>query len=210
MASPRIAKDPAKAALFAACLLPFADLGWRAATGALGPNPIEAATDATGIWAIRFLVLALAVTPFMRLSGIKRVLRFRRMIGLFAFFYAALHMAIYFVLDHFFFWETIARDLTKRPFVIIGMATFVILLVLAATSTSGAIRRLGGRRWRNLHRLVYGAGVGAAIHFTMSVKADVTEPLIYFGIVIALLALRLAPARRGSLGRGRAAPELSP
>lgn len=190
--------------------LPFLALLWLVADGGLGANPIRAATHYTGLWAIRFLVLALAVTPAMRLTGRKRLLRFRRMIGLFAFFYAALHMLIYFVLDHFFYWDTIAKDLAKRPFIMIGMATFLILAALAATSTNGMIRRLGGRRWRNLHRLVYAAGIGAAIHFTMAAKADRTEPLIYLAIILALLLLRLVPRRASAARRRRVASELSP
>lgn len=208
--SMRLPRDPAKAALFALCLLPFFNLLWLVLAGGLGANPIRAATDYTGLWAIRFLVLALAVTPLMRLTGWKRVMRFRRMIGLFAFFHAAQHMLIYFVLDHFFYWETIAKDLTKRSFVIIGMAVFVILLLLAATSTNAMIRRLGGRRWRNLHRLVYLAGIGAAIHFTMAAKADRTEPLIYLAIILALLLMRLLPARASARRRRPVASELSP
>lgn len=202
--------DPAKAALFILCMLPFVYLLWLVADGGLGADPIRAATHYTGLWAIRFLVLALAVTPVTRLSGRKRILRFRRMIGLFAFFYAALHMLIYFILDHFFHWETIAKDITKRPFIMIGVATFLILAALAATSTNAMIRRLGGRRWRNLHRLVYVAGIGAAIHFTMAAKVERPEPLVYLAIILSLLLLRLVPRRGAVTRRRKAASELSP
>lgn len=204
-----IRRDPVKAALFALCLLPVANLIFLVAGGHLGADPIRSATQYTGIWAIRFLVLALAVTPAMRLTGRKRILRFRRMIGLFAFFYAAQHMLIYFVLDHFFYWETIAKDLTKRPFIMLGMTTFLILCALAVTSTNAMIRRLGGRRWRNLHRLVYGAGILAGIHFTMAAKLDRTEPLIYLAIILSLLLLRLVPRRAAAVRRRNTASELS-
>lgn len=193
--------DKGKAILFAAACLPALWLVWLAVSGGLGANPIKHATHFTGLWAIRFLILALAVTPLSRLSGAKSVMRYRRMIGLFAFFYALLHVLIYLVIDQFLDMAIIWKDLIKRPFLSIGFAVFVILALLASTSTNRMVRRLGGRRWQRLHRLVYAAGIGAAIHFTMSVKADVTEPLVYFAIIAALLGLRLMPVRRPASAR---------
>ncbi|MDA5194804.1 protein-methionine-sulfoxide reductase heme-binding subunit MsrQ [Govanella unica] len=187
-------RDPWKAVLFVIGLVPAAWLVWLVLSGGLGANPIKEGIHFTGLWAIRFLCLALAVTPFMRLSGIKTIMRYRRMIGLYAFFYALLHVLTYAGVDQFFNLHDIWKDVAKRPFIMLGFATFLILLALAVTSTNKMVRRLGGRRWQALHRLVYGAGIMAAIHFTMSVKADVTEPLIYLSIILVLLALRMVPA----------------
>lgn len=188
-----------KAAVFTAAALPAAYLVWLAAAGGLGANPIRTATHFTGEWALRFLVLALAVTPVARLGGWKQAMRYRRMIGLFAFFYALLHLLIYFVLDHFFDFAAMAEDIVKRPYITIGMTAFTILLALAVTSTNKMVRRLGARRWQRLHRLAYLAGIGGGVHFLMAVKKDITEPMIYLAIIAALLLARLAihrPLRR--------------
>lgn len=179
-----------KAILFAACLVPFALYVHRWFGDDLGANPIEAITRASGDWTLRFLLITLAVTPLRRLTGVNWLLRFRRMLGLFAFFYACLHFTTYIWLDQFFDLHAIARDVMKRPFITVGFSAFVLLVPLAATSTNYAIRRLGGRRWQALHRSVYAIGILAVVHYWWLVKADILEPLIYGLILAALLGLR--------------------
>jgi sulfoxide reductase heme-binding subunit YedZ len=197
----------AKAAVFAAGLLPLAVLLWRAIGGDLGANPIEAVTLFTGRWALRLLLVTLAISPLRRLTGWHRLIGFRRMLGLFAFFYAALHFTIYLVIDQFFDWETIADDITKRPFITAGFAAFVLLIPLAVTSTQGWIRRLG-RRWQQLHRLIYAGAILAVIHFIWKVKSDLRDPLWYASILGLLLGFRVvwwiaARQRRSATGHGR-------
>lgn len=179
-----------KALVFVLCLLPALDLalGWRADT--LGANPIETITRASGEWALRLLLITLAVTPLRRFSGLHWLLRLRRMLGLFAFAYAFGHFTIYLWLDQFFDWGAIARDILERPFITVGFAAFVLLIPLAATSNSFAIRRLGGRQWQSLHRSVYAIAIIAVVHFWWLVKADVLEPAIYALILAALLGVR--------------------
>ena len=179
-----------KALLFVLCLIPAARLalGWQADT--LGANPVETLTRDSGEWALRFLLLTLTVTPLRRLSGLHWLLRLRRMLGLYAFAYAAAHFALYLWLDQFFDWGAIARDLLERPFISVGFAAFVLLLPLAATSNAFAIGRLGGRRWQALHRAVYGIAILAVVHFWWLVKADLREPLLYAAILAVLLGLR--------------------
>ncbi|MGH3117466.1 MAG: sulfite oxidase heme-binding subunit YedZ [Vicinamibacterales bacterium] len=179
----------AKAAVFAACLLPLASLVWRTLAGDLGANPIEAVTLATGRWTLRLLLVTLAVTPVRRVTGWNRLVGFRRMLGLFAFFYATLHFAIYLAIDQFFDWETIVEDVTKRPFITAGFAAFVLLIPLAVTSTKGWIRRLG-RRWQQLHRLIYVSAMLAVVHFIWKVKSDLRDPLFYATILAILLVAR--------------------
>ena len=179
-----------KAIVFFLCLLPAVNLalGWQA--DALGANPIETITRASGEWTLRFLLITLAVTPLRRLTGLHWLLRLRRMLGLYAFAYAAAHFAIYLWLDQFFDWGAIARDILERPFITVGFAAFVLLIPLAATSNSFAIRRLGGRQWQSLHRSVYAIAIIAVVHFWWLVKADVLEPAIYALILAALLGVR--------------------
>jgi sulfoxide reductase heme-binding subunit YedZ len=180
-----------KAALFAACLVPVVRLGWLAWRGGLGANPIEFITRSTGWWTLALLAVTLCVTPLRRLLGQPWLLRLRRMLGLFAFFYAALHFTTYVWLDQFFDVAEIVRDVIKRPFITVGFTAFVLLLPLAATSTNAMVRRLGARRWQRLHRAVYGIAALGVLHFCWLVKKDVTEPLL-FGLAIgALLGLRL-------------------
>jgi methionine sulfoxide reductase heme-binding subunit len=179
----------AKAAVFAACLLPLATLVWRTLEGDLGANPIEAVTLATGRWTLRLLLVTLAITPIRRVTGWNRLIAIRRMLGLFAFFYATLHFTIYLAIDQFFDWETIVEDVTKRPFITAGFAAFVLLIPLAATSTKGWIRRLG-RRWQQLHRLIYVSAILAVIHFIWKVKSDLRDPLFYATILAILLVAR--------------------
>ena len=176
-------------AIFAGALVPAATLVYWLFTGNLGANPIDFITDTTGTTALVFLLITLAVTPLRRLSGRNELIRLRRMLGLFAFFYACLHLSTWVVLDWFFDVASMAADVVKRPFITMGMTTFVLLLPLAVTSTAGMIRRLG-RRWQLLHRLIYVAAVTAIIHFWWVVKADFREPRLYAIAVAALLGFR--------------------
>lgn len=180
-----------KPLVFLLCLTPLLWLGVRAVWGDLGANPVETINRFLGDWALRMLVLALAVTPLRRLCGWSALARLRRMLGLFAFAYAALHVAAYLGIDLSFDWGALWRDVLKRRYITIGMVAVVFLAVLAATSTDAMVRWLGGRRWRALHRLAYGAGVLGVVHFWMMVKADIREPLVYAIILAVLFALRL-------------------
>lgn len=175
-----------KLLLFVACLLPLAHMGWGFFNDGLGANPVEAITRGTGEWALRFLLVSLAVTPLRKLSGLNWLLRTRRMLGLYAFFYALLHFITYLWLDLFFDWAGIAQDILKRPFITVGFAAFVLLIPLATTSFNAAIRWLGGRRWQALHRTVYAIGILAVLHYWWLVKKDITGPLLY-GLILALL-----------------------
>jgi sulfoxide reductase heme-binding subunit YedZ len=181
----------AKAAIFVAALAPAVRLAWRAATDDLGANPIEAVTLATGRWTLRLLLVTLAVTPVRRLTGWNRLISFRRMLGLFAFFYATIHFLIYLAIDQFFDWQTIVEDVTKRPFIMAGFGAFILLVPLAVTSTAGWVRRLG-RRWRQLHRLIYLSAALAVLHFAWKVKSDLRDPLQYAAVLGVLLAFRVA------------------
>jgi sulfoxide reductase heme-binding subunit YedZ len=182
-------------------------------THALGANPIDALTDTTGIWALRFVLLSLAITPLRRLTGWNPLIRFRRMLGLFAFFYASLHFTTWIGLDQGLLWPLIlpdlapdggvtwaliAADITKRPYITVGFTGFVLMIPLAITSTAGWIRRLGGRWWNRLHRLVYVTGVCGVVHFLWLVKVVSAEQIAYAVILAVLLGLRLwwAAAKR--------------
>lgn len=164
---------------------------WLGFSGQLGANPIKTSIHYTGIWTLRFLIIALAVSPLSRLTGWTQIMRYRRMLGLFAFFYAACHLLLYVGVDQFFAFGDIWADIVKRPFISVGMAAFVILLSLALTSPRFMVRLIGGRRWRLLHRSVYVAAVLAVIHYYMGVRADLSAPLIYAGIMTILLVLRI-------------------
>jgi methionine sulfoxide reductase heme-binding subunit len=188
----RLVRFVLKPVVFAVCLAPLGWLAWRAASGGLGVNPIESVNRFLGDWALRFLLISLAVSPTSKIFGWPLVMRFRRMLGLFAFTYVVLHLSSWIGLDQFFAWPHIWADIVKRPFITVGMLTFLLLVPLAATSTSGMIKRLGARRWKRLHMLVYPAAVAGVFHFFMMVKADVREPLIYAGVLILLLGWRVA------------------
>lgn len=179
-----------KTLTFVLCLLPLAYYGWGAWQDALGANPIEAVTRGMGTWTLNLLLVTLAVTPLRKLTGWNMALRLRRMLGLFVFFYACLHLTTYLWFDQFFDWGEIARDILKRPFITVGMAAFVLLVPLAATSSNWAIRRLGGRRWQALHRSVYAIAILAVLHYSWLVKADQAQPLLYGGILALLLGIR--------------------
>jgi sulfoxide reductase heme-binding subunit YedZ len=193
---PRDAVTRLKPALFIACLLPLALLTWRGFTQRLGANPIEHITHASGWWALAFLMLTLAVTPLRRLSGRADLLRLRRMLGLFAFFYASLHFLTYLWLDQFFDLAAIGKDVLKRPFITLGFAAFTLMLPLALTSTRAMVRRLGARRWQALHRLVYAVAVLGVLHFVWLVKKDLREPLLFAAVLAVLLGARLVWRRR--------------
>ncbi len=196
----------AKPAVFVVCLLPLAWLAFRAVSGGLGANPIEAIIRFLGDWALRFLLIALSVTPLRIITRWNAVARFRRMLGLFAFTYALLHVLAYVGLDQLFDFAAIGKDIVKRAYITIGMAALVMLLPLAITSTDAMVRRLGGPAWRRLHRLAYVAGVAAVVHYTLMIKAGYTQPIIYAVILAGLLAIRLVEARRRSLPTTQAAP----
>ncbi|NVJ92090.1 MAG: protein-methionine-sulfoxide reductase heme-binding subunit MsrQ [Methylocystaceae bacterium] len=184
-------KFPYKPFVFVACLLPACWLVYGVFTGLLGANPIEAVLRDLGDWALRFLLLGLAISPIRRIIGWAWVMRYRRMIGLFAFFYAFMHLSIYIGVDQFFDWPTIWKDIVKRPYITIGMAAVLALVPLAVTSPKTMVRKLGGARWKALHKLVYPIAIAGVVHFFLLVKADIREPLIYGAILAFLLGERL-------------------
>jgi sulfoxide reductase heme-binding subunit YedZ len=179
-----------KRIIFIAALIPAAMLGYYAVQGDLTANPIEFITHFTGDWAIRFLVITLAITPLRRLTGWNPIIRLRRMLGLFSFFYATLHFLTWFVLDWFFDFRQMADDIVMRPFITLGMATFVMLLALALTSTQNSIRRLG-RKWTQLHRLIYVAMVTALFHFWLARKTVVVQFEVLLVAAVLLLGFRV-------------------
>ncbi len=178
-----------KPLVFCVSLLPLVWLCWLAWQDRLGANPVETLSHRTGDWSLRFLLLTLAVTPSRRLSGWNWLLKFRRMLGLFAFFYVCLHLGVYLIFDQFFDPSAILEDIAKRPYITVGFAGFLLLIPLAATSTNGMIKRLG-RNWQRLHRLVYLIGVLGVVHYWWLVKADISEPLLYAGLLTMLLGYR--------------------
>jgi len=179
-----------KPVVWAGSLTPLGILVYRGFHNDLTANPIEMITNWTGFTALTLLMITLAVTPFRRLTGWNEVIRLRRLIGLFAFFYVCLHFLIYIVLDQTFSWTSIAEDIVKRPYITVGFTAFLLLLPLAMTSTRGWIRRLG-KRWQKLHRLVYVAGTLGVLHFFWKVKLDTRQPLVFAAILATLLLIRL-------------------
>ena len=179
-----------------ACLAPLVWLAWRGYQGDLGANPIEKIIRNLGVWGLRLLIVGLTITPLSRLLRWPRLIRVRRPIGLFAFGYIVLHLSTYIGVDQYFDRAAIWKDILKRPFITIGMAAFVMLIPMAATSFNAAIRWLGAQRWRGLHRLIYLIVPVGVVHYYLLVKADHRPPLIYGGIVLLLLGYRLAAARR--------------
>lgn len=180
-----------KPLLFLLCLIPSGQLAYAAYIGDLGVNPIEFITHFTGSWSLIILIASLAVTPLRRITGWNELIKLRRMLGLFAFFYALLHFLTYLVLDHFFDFHAIGKDIVKRPYVMAGLTAFVIMIPLALTSNAAMIRRLG-KRWQVLHRLVYIAAIAGVIHFYWLVKADIRRPAQYGAVLVLLLGYRLA------------------
>ena len=177
--------------VFMACLIPLARLGWKAYNGLLGANPIEVITHSTGDWTMIFVLITLAITPVRKLTNQLWLIRFRRMFGLYAFFYGVLHFTTYIWLDKFFDIHEMLADIAKRKFITVGFAAFVLMIPLAVTSTAGWIRRLGGHRWNLLHRLIYATAILGVIHYLWLVKADIRKPLLYGFILAVLLGYRL-------------------
>jgi sulfoxide reductase heme-binding subunit YedZ len=194
-----------KVAVWICGLAPLGRLVYKAFTGGLGANPIEFITLSTGTWTLTFLLFTLSITPLRKLLRQPWLVRLRRLIGLFAFFYGCLHLTTYVWLDKFFDLRDMLKDIAKRPFITAGFLAFVLLIPLAATSTAGAIRRLGGRRWQWLHRLIYVSATAGVVHFWWKVKADTRTPAIYaatlallFSLRLVFWASRLAAARNGA------------
>ena len=190
-----------KPVVFLACLGPLARLGWKAYHQALGANPIEVITHSTGDWTLIFLLVTLAITPLRKLTGQLWLIRFRRMFGLFAFFYVVLHFLTYIWLDKFFDVHEMLVDIAKRRFITVGFLGFVLLIPLAITSTTGWIRRLGGKRWQALHRLIYVSALAGVIHYWWLVKADVHKPRQYAFVLALLLGYRVIVWLRPRLAR---------
>jgi sulfoxide reductase heme-binding subunit YedZ len=189
-----------KPVLFVLLLVPLALLLGRGITDNLGANPVETITHQTGLWALRLLLLTLAITPLCRLTGINEFVRLRRMTGLYSFFYALLHFATYAVLDHSLDLAAILADVVKRPYVTVGFSAFVLLIPLAATSHNRIIRLLGGKRWKRLHRLVYLCALGGVLHYLWLVKADTLSPLFYLALFLGLMCFRIPLRARVKLG----------
>ena len=179
-----------KPALFLLCFVPALDLMHGAWTNTLGINPVETLTRSTGTWTLRFLLLTLLITPMIRFLGLPVLLRYRRMLGLFAFFYGTVHLGTYLWFDKFFDWQEIWLDIQDRLFITAGMTAFVLLLPLALTSTRRAMRALG-TRWNRLHRLIYVAATAGLLHYFWLVKADYLEPIIYASIFATLMLARI-------------------
>lgn len=187
-----------KATLFVGCLMPLGLLIWRGFTGGVTANPIEFITHTLGWWTLAFLLVTLSVTPLRRLLDMPWLLRLRRMLGLYAFFYASLHFLTWLVIDQFFDWQDIVKDIIKRPYITVGFTAFVLLLPLAATSTNAMVRRLGAARWQLLHRLVYVIATLGVVHFWWLVKKDIREPAVFAIVLTILLGVRLIYAKRKS------------
>jgi sulfoxide reductase heme-binding subunit YedZ len=181
-----------KPVIFLACLGPLARLAWRGFHAGLGANPIEAITHATGDWTLTFLLITLSVTPLRKLTRQYWLINLRRMFGLFAFFYGCLHLTTYVWLDKFFDVHEMLADIAKRRFITAGLTGFALMIPLALTSTKGWIRRLGGKRWQALHRLIYFSAAAGVIHYIWLVKADLRKPLQYGFVLVVLLTYRLA------------------
>ncbi len=183
---------PLKVVVFLLCLGPLSVLTWKATHDLLGANPVDVITRSTGKWTLTFLLITLSVTPLRRLLSLPWLVRFRRMLGLFAFFYGTLHLMTFVWLDKFFDVQAMLHDIAKRRFITAGMTGFTLMLPLALTSTAGWIRRLGGKRWQTLHRLIYFSAAAGVVHFIWLVKADLRRPLTYGAVLSLLLAWRAA------------------
>jgi sulfoxide reductase heme-binding subunit YedZ len=180
-----------KPTVFLICLGPIATLVFKAVNQNLGANPVDVITRSTGKWTLTFLLITLAVTPLRKLAGMPWLIRFRRMLGLFAFFYGSLHLMTYVWLDKFFDVQGMLHDIAKRKFITAGMTAWACMLPLAITSTTGWIRRLGGKRWQKLHRLIYLSAAAGVVHFIWLVKADLRRPLTYGAFLAVLLGYRV-------------------
>ena len=181
-----------KVLVFVLCLGPLAVLVWKGFHELLGANPVDVITRTTGKWTLVFLLITLSITPVRKLAALPWLIRFRRMVGLYAFFYGCLHLTTYVWLDKFFDVHEMLHDIVKRRFITAGMTAFTLMLPLALTSTTGWIRRLGGKRWQKLHRLIYFSAAAGVIHFIWLVKADLRQPLTFGAVLAVLLAYRAA------------------
>ncbi len=185
-----------KPTLFVVCLIPLALIAWDAFNNHLGANPIEKIMRRTGDWTLRFLLITLAVTPARQLLNLPWLIKLRRMLGLFAFFYAFMHFTNYIWLDQFFDVDEIIKDVIKRKYITIGFASFLLLIPLAITSTNNMVKRLGGKRWQKLHKSVYFIAIGGVIHYLWLVKKDLGDPLIYAVLLAILLGYRVWQRQR--------------
>jgi sulfoxide reductase heme-binding subunit YedZ len=197
-------RDAVRPAIYVLGFVPACWTFYLGLTDQLGADPMKTLEQTLGLWALRFLIASLTITPLRRFGG-PNLVRYRRAIGLLAFYYALLHLTTYLALDQGFDLAAIWKDIVKRPYITIGMLAFAILLPLAATSNNAMVKRLGGQAWQRLHRFVYAAATAAAVHFVMVVKAWPAEPLIYAAIVAGLLLVRLAAHLSPLAGRGRIA-----
>jgi len=186
-----------KFAIILLALIPLGRLIVEAVTNGLGANPIEKITRSTGYWTLMLIMVTLTITPLRKLTGWNWLTRTRRLLGLFAFFYASLHFLTYLVLDQFFDWESIVKDIIKRPYITVGFPSFLLLIPLAITSNNALIKKLGGKRWRWLHRLVYVVGVGGVVHYWWLVKKDLTNPITFAVVLAVLLGFRVLYWWRG-------------
>lgn len=186
-----------KPVAFALCLVPAVILAWNFwgvthdRPEALGADPVREAEIFTGLWTLRFLAITLAVTPVRELLGVGALAKYRRMLGLFTFFYACVHLSMWIGIDWFFDWRAMGGEIAKHKYILIGMTTFTLLLPLALTSTKGSVRRLGGARWARLHRLIYIAAITGTVHYLWAVKKDTLFPLVYLFVFVMLLGFRL-------------------
>jgi len=208
-----------KPLVFVACLLPTAWsaravwLTYKGLDAGLSANPIKDITELTGLWTLRFLMITLAITPLRRITGWNSLIRLRRMIGLFTFFQGIVHLSTYVWLDQFFDFESIAKDIVKRPMITSGMVAVLLMIPLAVTSTKKWIGRLGGKRWQLLHRLIYISGIAGVLHYYFFVKSDIRDPVAYAGLLAVLLGfrgwntMRERRVKASSAGRQHAAPE---
>lgn len=197
-----------KVFVFLLCLVPLGLLLWKGYHNDLTLNPVEYVEHRTGDWILRFLCITLAITPLRKILRLPELIRYRRMMGLFAFFYALLHFSTWLGVDRYFEWNLILDDIGKRPFITVGFTGFVLMIPLAITSTAGWIRRLGGKRWQILHRAIYISAIAGVIHYYWLVKSDVRKPIEYGAIVAALLVWRIGSwisGRRKKASRVRAA-----
>lgn len=182
-----------KAIIFLLALVPVTLLVVDATNGNLGANPVEAITHRTGDWVLNFLFITLAVTPLRKITGWHWLLRFRRMLGLYAFFYVLLHFTTYIWLDRFFVFDEIGKDIAKRPYITVGFTCFLLLIPLAVTSTNAMVRRLGAKRWQRLHKMIYVIAIGGVLHYLWLVKSDILLPLTY-ALILSLLFILRAPS----------------
>lgn len=180
-----------KPVVWLACLTPIGLLVSNGFQGELGANPVETVTNTTGIWTLRLIVATVAITPLRWVSGVNQLINYRRLMGLFAFFYGTLHFLTYFILDHQLQFDGLWDDVVKRPYIAAGFTAFVLMIPLAITSTTGWIRRMGGKRWNLLHRLIYITALAAVLHYFWKVKLDATYPIYYGTGVAVLLGIRL-------------------